>query len=431
MSNTCDVVVVGAGFAGLTAARDLGQAGLSVIVLEGRDRIGGRTFTDERLGRPLELGGTYVHWTQAHLWREMKRHGIELSTPLPIEKVHWLVEGAVHSGSEADADRIGGVGMDALFADSREHFPYPQDVYAFPIDEIDKESIADRMRSLDLDPVERDLLDGMMSYTVSDPEQQAVSQLLRWGSLYHGNWRTLWESGAYWRMESGTKSLADALAAESGADIRLSTPVASIDDSGEGVVVTTRAGETIAARAVIVTAPVNALGTIEFTPALRLPTQRLIEEGQPMLNRKLWVRVKGAIEPFTGYAPIGENPITIAMTEYRVEDDTLIVCFAPDTTAIDFEDPGAVQQALRAFVPDLEVVAVTGHDWADDEFSQGTWMMMRPGQLSELVPDIQRPHGRVHFAGSDIAPAFVGWIEGAVESGALVAGRIARELAQD
>ena len=63
-----DVVVVGAGFAGLTAARELSLRGHSVVVLEARHRIGGRTWTTERLGRTLELGGTWVHWTQPHVW---------------------------------------------------------------------------------------------------------------------------------------------------------------------------------------------------------------------------------------------------------------------------------------------------------------------------------------------------------------------------
>ena len=61
-----DVVVIGAGFAGLVAARELGRAGLDVLVLEARDRVGGRTWTDRRLGHDLELGGTWVHWVQPH-----------------------------------------------------------------------------------------------------------------------------------------------------------------------------------------------------------------------------------------------------------------------------------------------------------------------------------------------------------------------------
>jgi monoamine oxidase len=70
-----DVVVIGAGFAGLVAARELGRAGFGVLVLEARDRVGGRTWTDRRLGHDLELGGTWVHWVQPHTWAEMTRYG--------------------------------------------------------------------------------------------------------------------------------------------------------------------------------------------------------------------------------------------------------------------------------------------------------------------------------------------------------------------
>ena len=79
-----DVLVLGAGFAGLTAARELTQRGLSVRILEARDRIGGRTWYTEGLGRGLELGGTWVHWTQPYVWAELARYGIgTVPSPAP------------------------------------------------------------------------------------------------------------------------------------------------------------------------------------------------------------------------------------------------------------------------------------------------------------------------------------------------------------
>lgn len=69
-----DVIVVGAGYCGLTAARNAALEGLSVLLLEGRDRIGGRSWSCNIDGYPFELGGTWVHWGQANTWREVLRY---------------------------------------------------------------------------------------------------------------------------------------------------------------------------------------------------------------------------------------------------------------------------------------------------------------------------------------------------------------------
>jgi monoamine oxidase len=90
MTVAADVVVIGGGFAGVTTARELTRRGHSVLVLEARDRLGGRTFYTEKLGRKLELGGTWVHWFQPHVWAEITRYGLELTqSPVP-EKGYWI-----------------------------------------------------------------------------------------------------------------------------------------------------------------------------------------------------------------------------------------------------------------------------------------------------------------------------------------------------
>ena len=120
-----DVVVVGAGFAGLTAARELTRQGLAVHIVEARDRIGGRTWLDRRLGRDLEIGGTWVHWTQPYVWAELTRYGLE-TTPSPEpERAFWWADGRRHEGGPDELLGLIGQTNGEFVRDSRTYFPEP------------------------------------------------------------------------------------------------------------------------------------------------------------------------------------------------------------------------------------------------------------------------------------------------------------------
>ena len=95
------VVIIGAGFAGLVAARELQTAGIEYEILEAKDRIGGRAWTEERMGRPLELGATWVHWFQAHTWTEIMRYGqrTEITASPSGNDAHWVTDGKVVKGT--------------------------------------------------------------------------------------------------------------------------------------------------------------------------------------------------------------------------------------------------------------------------------------------------------------------------------------------
>lgn len=70
-----------------------------------RDRVGGRTWTGPGLGRQLEYGGTYVHWTQPNMWQELQRHNIPLRIPVVPTTMYWIAEGATHSASPRSTAR--------------------------------------------------------------------------------------------------------------------------------------------------------------------------------------------------------------------------------------------------------------------------------------------------------------------------------------
>ena len=144
-----DVVVIGAGFAGLVAARELGRAGLDVLVLEARGRVGGRTWTDRRLGHDLELGGTWVHWVQPHTWAEMTRYGRQITRSPAAGEAYWL--------GAADAPRAGTLdefmaliadGQQAIVDDVRAAIPRGIDPTAGEIGGLDALSIQDPLHEV-------------------------------------------------------------------------------------------------------------------------------------------------------------------------------------------------------------------------------------------------------------------------------------------
>ncbi len=83
---------------------------------------------------------------------------------------------------------------------------------------------------------------------------------------------------------------------------------------------------------------------------------------------------------------------------------------------------------MQRFAPDARIVATDAHDWNADEFSQGTWMAYRPGQLTRFHSAFQETEGRLAFAGSDLALGWAGWMDGAVETGARAAAQVEEML---
>jgi monoamine oxidase len=120
-----DVVIIGGGFAGATVARELQHKGFGVLLLEARDRLGGRTWTQEALGHRIELGGTWVHWVQPHVWAEITRYGLELTqSPVPSWG-RWIVDGELRKGSAEEFLGLLDDGMSRFLEDSRVRLDRP------------------------------------------------------------------------------------------------------------------------------------------------------------------------------------------------------------------------------------------------------------------------------------------------------------------
>lgn len=434
MMQLYDVAVVGAGMAGIIAARDLSQRGYSVVLLEARNQIGGRTRVERHFGNlNLEMGGGYMHWTQPTVWTEIEKYGLELKAPLNPEKHRWLADGKVHSGTADEYAAVAGPLIGRFFADARSRFPLPVRPDRQTNSDIEQQSIEDRIRAMELTQYERDVLDGALSGVVSSYTEQGLTHILHATAVSFGSFDAFMETAGFWSIKGGTKALIEAIHHESQAEIRLSTPIAAVDDTGKHVAVTTKAGSTIWAKTAILAVPLNTLSDIDITPTPPAAVQQLIESGNPVKGGKIWVRVKGEIEPINVTVPVGKGPINAFRTEFHHDGDTLIMGIMSDMRVLekstdDHKVAAAVEAALRPFLPDVEVVGVAQHDWLRDEYSKGGWMMHRPGGLLELSPTARLPHGRIHFSGGDFAAVACGSIDGALESGVAAARRVARFL---
>src|ERR1700733_3169368 len=120
MAEPYDVIVVGGGFAGVTAARECSLRGRSTLLLEARDRLGGRTWNAQWNGGRVEYGGAWVHWHQPHTFSEITRAGLSTQIGLDAQRAHWHVGDERRTGSIEQRDEIAQRGWDRFVDGVRE-----------------------------------------------------------------------------------------------------------------------------------------------------------------------------------------------------------------------------------------------------------------------------------------------------------------------
>jgi monoamine oxidase len=416
------VTVIGAGFAGIAAARDLAESGRRVVVLEARDRIGGRTWYREIPGTGVmaEYGGMFFsRATQPNLAREIDRYGVAVMPGTEPDIFAWIDGDRRHEGMQA-IERIQGTLASSNFASA---LRTTADVFG----NADRTAlaaldvpVATWVEGLDVDPESTDYVRSFLaSMGGSSLERCSVLPLL-WdmAELGYGPADAFVDVGEL--LTEGTGSLIDPMAA--GLDIRTETIVIRVAHDDHGVTVTLVDGTLVRSEAAVIALPLNVWADVEFDPPLAEAKRRAADMRHPGRVSKVLAIVREAPETYVG---MGWNtPINAGFVLLPAGDDRLFMGFSVQDR-VDLADHESMSAAVNAHLPDAAVLSTDGHDWVGDRFSQGTWLSVPPTWFSDGTFDaLAVPEGRLAFAGSDIAAEGAGWIEGAVESGRAAASHL-------
>ena len=425
-SSTPDAVIIGGGFAGVTAARELSMRGRTAVLLEARDRLGGRTHTVAHEGRELELGGTWIHPSQPNVWAEVTRYGLEVEEVPPPGATNAVIS----AGRTVELDR----GHMKKLLEALARFCKPAAIaFAQPfsettgtdIDRYAERSVREVLASLQVEPEIRDALDAIFSTCASAPlDQMAASEVLRTYALAGGSPIQMLAALSGTKLVSGTRSLIEAITSQASlSEVRLSSPVSRVVQTGEGVRVELQGGEDLQARTALITLPLNVLASVAFEPQLSPAKRAAAKEGHAGSGLKCYVGVAGDTGHVNVFAPETE-PINLVSTYEHGPNGSLLILFGNDPERPPLDDVAAMQVALRRLLPDVRVESVLGWSWRHDPFALGTWCVFRPGQPGRLLRELRQSEGCVFFASADSAIGWRGCIDGAIESGY----RAAREI---
>ena len=424
-----DTIIVGGGFAGITAARELSLLNQDVVLLEARDRLGGRTWTSRLGNKQIELGGAYVHHTQPFVWSEIKRYGLDTS-PITTNSFRLIYfdghEAIPMDGMEWTYEMM--PVFQRYFEASFAVWPRPYDAKANweQLVSLDHMSALNRIDELELTAMQRTtLISYLESCSHNKIENTSYVEMMRWFALSGHNLIALSESVAAYKLTDGTKSLINAIASDVVADIKLSTQVVKVEQTDTAVRVYTESGETLVAEKVIVAVPMNVVTQIDFTPELQPARIQAANEKHSGAGFKVLLKVKGDFAGVWCASELVHCPLNSVMGHEYDGEHTFMVGFGYSEDSIDLNDHQLMQGWMRQYLPKVCVVESTGHNWVGDPLSSGTWCSYRPGQLEKFYDGLRQDQGRVFFAGSDLANGWRGFIDGAIESGITSARRLA------
>ncbi|KAL6352296.1 hypothetical protein LRP88_14409 [Fusarium phalaenopsidis] len=366
--------------------------GHHVLLLEGRDRIGGRTWTSNVDGHLYEMGGTWIHWEQPHVYREMARYNLHRD---------FVVTGDVPS--------------------------QPRSVL------VDDDGEKQQLSLETFICILKGLIEGIVGN--EDFDNVGFFDVLRWWALSGYSTSGLYEFTEVYKIKEGQTHFALQFFKEAVQSQRLSyifkTRVESVSDKTGSVTVTLRDGRQFRGRLLISTVPLNVLREVKFNPPLSASRDEAARIGQVHNGAKIHFKI-GASEtrPLSVLRyPKARMVATLGDGRTKSNGSRHMIAFGRNDASLSTEeDAKSFYDEAREAYPDMPVEKVLWHDWSRDELAKGGWCMYRPDFAFRYQDALRRRAGNVLFANADWALGWRGFIDGAIEEGTRAAFEVKNEL---